>query len=225
LSHQRFHLIELFGRWLFVIVTQYHAPDFGCANVAGEIDAHALLLESGKILAESAPVGSDVVVIVGGTISLDDGIIERRDGSAFAGDFRGDALENLGGTRGSTSIVSSDWPSISIKPGATTLPPASMVRVRPAPARFPIEAILPARTPMSPEYQGEPVPSMMWPLVMTMSKVCGGSGAEGAARAMAKTMRIANRAAKGAVRMKFSPYLPGHVTPVPKQLEQAIARD
>ena len=33
-----------------------------------------------------------------------------------------------------------------------------------------MEAILPLRIPMSPEYQGEPVPSMIWPLVITRSK-------------------------------------------------------
>ena len=43
-----------------------------------------------------------------------------------------------------------------------------MVRVRCASLRFPMAAILPPRMPTSPEYQGEPVPSMMWPLVMTM---------------------------------------------------------
>ena len=31
--------------------------------------------------------------------------------------------------------------------------------------------ILPPRIPMSPEYQGEPVPSMMWPLVMIRSNL------------------------------------------------------
>src|SRR5580704_9076978 len=48
-----------------------------------------------------------------------------------------------------------------------------MVRVRGAAVRLPIAAILPSRIPMSPEYQGEPVPSMMWPLVMTMSNAAG----------------------------------------------------
>ena len=74
------------------------------------------------------------------------------------------------GRRGSTRIVSSDWPSMSMKPGATTLPPASMVRLRGAAVRFPMAAIFPSRIPRSPEYQGEPVPSMMWPWVMTRSK-------------------------------------------------------
>src|SRR5262249_44344889 len=46
-----------------------------------------------------------------------------------------------------------------------------MVRVRAAALKFPMAAILPARMPMSPEYHGEPVPSMMWPLVMTTSYV------------------------------------------------------
>src|SRR6266853_5019112 len=67
-------------------------------------------------------------------------------------------------------MVISDCPNMSIKPGATTLPWASMVRVRASPDRLPMAAIFPPRMPMSPEYQGEPDPSMMWPLVMTRSK-------------------------------------------------------
>ncbi len=66
-----------------------------------------------------------------------------------------------------------------MKPGATTLPAASMVRLRGAVVRLPMAAIFPSRMPTSPEYQGEPVPSMMWPLVMTRSKAvvdCAGSG-------------------------------------------------
>src|SRR5213592_1986128 len=59
---------------------------------------------------------------------------------------------------------------MSINPGATTCPCASMVRARRELVRLPIAAILPLRMPMSPEYQGEPVPSMIRPRVMTMSK-------------------------------------------------------
>src|SRR3954453_6567106 len=43
-------------------------------------------------------------------------------------------------------------------------------RLRGAFTRFPIAAILPSRIPRSPEYQGDPVPSMMWALVSTRSK-------------------------------------------------------
>jgi len=68
------------------------------------------------------------------------------------------------GSRGSTRIVISDCPSISINPGATTFPPASIVRLRGAADRFPIAAILPSRIPTSPEYHGDSVPSMMCPL-------------------------------------------------------------
>src|SRR5438034_4792949 len=59
---------------------------------------------------------------------------------------------------------------MSMKPGATTWPCASIVRVRVLAARLPISAIFPPRMPISPEYQGEPVPSIMRPLVITMSK-------------------------------------------------------
>src|ERR1041385_7176483 len=75
------------------------------------------------------------------------------------------------GRRGSTRMGNSDWPSMSMKPGATTLPAASMVRLRGAAERLPMAEILPSRMPRSPEYHGDPVPSMMWPLVMTRSKV------------------------------------------------------
>ena len=66
-------------------------------------------------------------------------------------------------------MVSSDWPSMSMNPGATTMPRASMVRLAGAPARLPMAAILPCRMPMSPEYHGEPVPSMMRPCWITTS--------------------------------------------------------
>src|SRR5690349_6947396 len=58
---------------------------------------------------------------------------------------------------------------MSMNPGATTMPRASMVFRAGAPARSPMAAICPFRIPTSPAYQGEPVPSMMWPLRMTRS--------------------------------------------------------
>src|ERR1700678_3458688 len=67
-------------------------------------------------------------------------------------------------------MLYSDWPSLSMNPGATTLPAASIVRLRGEAERLPMAATLPSRMPRSPEYQGEPVPSIMWPLVMTRSK-------------------------------------------------------
>src|SRR5712691_3260384 len=70
-------------------------------------------------------------------------------------------------------IESSYWPIMSMKPGATTLAAASIVRLRGAALRLPMAAIFPSRIPTSPEYQGEPVPSMMWPLMMTRSNAGG----------------------------------------------------
>jgi len=58
-------------------------------------------------------------------------------------------------------MVGSDCPNMSMNPGATTMPCASIVGFAGAPARLPMAAILPCRTPMSPEYHGEPVPSMI----------------------------------------------------------------
>ena len=91
-AHQRFHLCKLLGRRLFVVVAQHDAADLRGADIAGQVDAHALLFEAGEILAEGSPVGSDVVVLVAGAICLNDSIVERRDGTAFAGNLGGDSL-------------------------------------------------------------------------------------------------------------------------------------
>src|ERR1700739_4757796 len=79
---------------------------------------------------------------------------------------------------------------MSMNPGATTLPSASVVFVRGAALRLPIAAIFPSRIPTSPEYQGEPVPSMMWPLVMTRSN---SPGDDCAARLAVASIAIATR--------------------------------
>jgi hypothetical protein len=91
-AHKSFHLLQFFGRRLFVVVAENHAPDLRGADIAGQVDAHALLLDARKILAKGAPVGGDVIVLVAGMIGLNDGVIERCDGTAFPGNFRGDAL-------------------------------------------------------------------------------------------------------------------------------------
>ena len=49
--------------------------------------------------------------------------------------------DNLLSERLSTSRAISDWPSMSIKPGETTRPEASIVRLALAPARLPMAAI------------------------------------------------------------------------------------
>jgi hypothetical protein len=60
-----------------------------------------------------------------------------------------------------------------MKPGATIMPLASMIRRASEPENVPISAILPLRIPTSPEYQGDPLPSTILPLRMTTSN--GGS--------------------------------------------------
>ena len=64
IAHERLHLLELRGSGLVVVVTEHHAADLRGADIAGEVDAHALLFEAREILAEGAPVGSDLVVLV-----------------------------------------------------------------------------------------------------------------------------------------------------------------
>src|ERR1700735_551705 len=58
---------------------------------------------------------------------------------------------------------------MSMKPGATIMPCASRVRLREALDKLPMAAMRPALMATSPAYQGEPVPSMIWPLAMTRS--------------------------------------------------------
>src|ERR1035441_5977857 len=89
-------------------------------------------------------------------------------------------------------MLVSDCPSMSMNPGATTMPRASMLRRAGWPSRCPTAAILPARMPMSPAYHGEPVPSMMRPLRITMSYGLAAAAvmAEGGQRARAKLQCI-----------------------------------
>ena len=76
----------------------------------------------------------------------------------------------------STRTLNSDWPSMSMKPGATTSPDASM-RVRAiAFERSPIAAIRSPETPTSPGYQGAPVPSTIRPPAMITSYEAAASG-------------------------------------------------
>ena len=61
-------------------------------------------------------------------------------------------------------MFNSDWPSMSMKPGATISPFASMVVRAVASGNRPIATMRPSRMATSPWYHGEPVPSMMRPL-------------------------------------------------------------
>src|SRR5262249_24167057 len=98
------------------------------------------------------------------------------------------------GRCGLIRIVVSYGPSISMDPGATTIPCASMMRFAVASASRPIAAILPARIPISAAYQGEPVPSTMCPLRMTRSY----GWAKAAEARRKRRMRMESRANSGA---------------------------
>ena len=50
------HLIELCWGGLLVVIAQHHAPHLGGADIAGQIDSHALLFQAGKVLPKAAPV-------------------------------------------------------------------------------------------------------------------------------------------------------------------------
>src|SRR5262249_7253797 len=66
------------------------------------------------------------------------------------------------------------WVWRSMKPGATTLPPASITRAAGASIRGAILAIVSPRTARSPRYQGLPVPSMILPLRTRRSNAAPG---------------------------------------------------
>src|ERR1700733_9849813 len=71
--------------------------------------------------------------------------------------------DNLLKERLSISKDSSDCPSISMNPGLTTSPDASMTRLALAPSSVPMAAMRSPRIAISPAYHGFPVPSRMWP--------------------------------------------------------------
>ncbi len=94
-AHQRPHAVELRRARRPVAVAQHHAPDLGRAHVAREVDADALPLQPGEVLAQRPPVRRDRVVLVVGPIGGEDRIVERAGGSTFAGDLGGDPLKDL----------------------------------------------------------------------------------------------------------------------------------
>ena len=82
-----------------------------------------------------------------GRLFARDGLVHGCHRIALARDFGGDALKNLRGHVGSTSSVSSDWPSMSMNPGATMRPAASMRCLAGRSSRRPMAAMRPARMP------------------------------------------------------------------------------
>ena len=83
------------GRGLLVVVAQHHASHLRGADIAGQIDPHSLFFQAREVLPKSAPVGRDVIVLVAVLVGLDDGVVLRRDRTAFASNLRSDALVNL----------------------------------------------------------------------------------------------------------------------------------
>jgi hypothetical protein len=97
---------------------------------------------------------------------------------------------------GTSKMPRRAWVWRSMKPGATTFPPASMTRVAGASMRDAIRTIVSLRTATSPRYQGLPVPSTMRPLRMTRSKagVCArGAAMKNARHAAARTEAMVAR--------------------------------
>src|SRR6266481_6348265 len=97
LADQVFHLLKLSGRRLHVIIAEHDAADARCADVAGNIDADALLFEARKVFAKRTPVDLNVIVIVLLLVGAENGVVQRGNRFALAGDFRGDALIDFRG--------------------------------------------------------------------------------------------------------------------------------
>ena len=71
----------------------------------------------------------------------------------------------------SNSMVVSECECMSMNPGATTSPVASIVRAASASPSLPIAAIRPASMAMSASYRGLPVPSITVPFLMSVSNI------------------------------------------------------
>ena len=103
-------------------------------------------------------------MFVGGAVGLEDGVVQRCRRAAFAGYLGGDALKDLRrqmrihqhGQLGLAEHVD--------EAGRDDHAVRVDGRLACAAPRVPIAAMRPSRIPMSAEYQGEPVPSMMCPL-------------------------------------------------------------
>ena len=70
---------------------------------------------------------------------------------------------------GSSTRLTSEWVCMSMKPGVTTFPAASMTRAASASGSAPIASILPRDTPTSAGYPGPPEPSTTLPPRMRRS--------------------------------------------------------
>ncbi len=75
----------------------WRTSSFICSSWAG---VGCTSFEPGKVFAKRPPVGLNAIVIVLLLISAENGVVQRRDGFALAGDFRGNPLEDLRGKAG-----------------------------------------------------------------------------------------------------------------------------
>ena len=95
LRDERLHLLELGGRRRAIAVADHHLAHGRGADIGREIDADSLPLEPREVAREVGPVALDAVVLVRLGVLARDRIVHRSDRLAFAGDLRGDALEDL----------------------------------------------------------------------------------------------------------------------------------
>ncbi len=96
LAHQGPHAHEFRSRGRSIVAADHHLAHRGRADVRGQIDADALTLEAGEVLAQRLPVSLEPVVLQ--LLSRFDASVSghRRRRLALPRDFGGDALINLG---------------------------------------------------------------------------------------------------------------------------------
>jgi len=70
-AHQLLHLFEFGARWAGASSPSTMRRTW-VANVAGQVDAHTLLLEAREVAGEVAPVGGELQVLKRAALGLDD---------------------------------------------------------------------------------------------------------------------------------------------------------
>jgi hypothetical protein len=89
------HLVEFGGCWSPVIVANHRLTDLGGSYKGAQVERGALLFETLEISIQGRPIDCQVIVIEERLQRSDGFFILWRDGIAFAGYFRSDALRQL----------------------------------------------------------------------------------------------------------------------------------
>src|SRR6185295_17178262 len=78
-----------------ILIVQHVLPHLRCADESREVDRRMTAFEPRKVFAEGSPVSGNVEVLQQRVEFLENVIVQGSGGSAFAGDFGGDALKDF----------------------------------------------------------------------------------------------------------------------------------